>query len=164
MKIDCETMLPILKAVSTISVGLHAGGCMYINIVEHNARMAMDTPSCHKEWKESFDRAARYNRTLAFITGISTAGSYYCQPSKSMTFLLGGVSMFLIFPYTLFVLRPAAIEPIYDDYDKIVDLHSEEFVRETVDKWNWYHALRTGVSMSVFVAFVSQIVSESPFL
>lgn len=163
MKLDCDTMLPIFKAAATISVGLHAGGCLYINIVEHKARMAMDTRSRHKEWDKSHKLASKYQRQLALIAGISSGGVYYCQPSVSATFLLGGVSIFLLFPYTLFVLRPAAIEPIDDEYDKIIDLHSEDFVNETISKWNWYHALRSGVSMGVFVAFVAQILRKKPF-
>lgn len=156
-------MFPILKAVSTTAMGLHAGACLYINVVEHKARMQLDTRACHKQWKESFDLSKRHQRTLALVAGVSTAGVYYCKPSTSLTFLLGGVSVFLTFPYTLFVLRPAAIDPIYDDYDKIVDRNSEEFVRETVDKWNCYHTIRTGISVAVFVGFVAQILNETPF-
>jgi len=163
MKFDCDTMFSILKASTTITVGLFAGGSVYINIVEHNARMTLDTKACHKSWKESLDRGGKFQSRLALVTGLTAAGAYYCKPSKSLTFLIGGCAMFAIFPYTLFVLMPAAIEPIYDDYDKIVDRESEDFVRETVVKWNNYHRVRSVLSMGVFVAFVSQILHETPF-
>ncbi|XP_031572364.1 uncharacterized protein LOC116306437 [Actinia tenebrosa] len=163
MKFDCDTMFPVFKAVSTISVGLFAGGGIYINIVEHNARMALDTKSCHAQWKASFDRAKIHQRRLALITAISGAGAFYCKPSEGMTFLIGGCSMLLIFPYTLFILKPASIDPIYDDYDKIVDRESEEFVRDTIVKWNNYHSVRSVLSLGVLVGFVSQILHETPF-
>lgn len=163
MKFDCDTMLPILKAVSTISVGLFAGGGIYINVVEHNARMELDTKSCHVQWKASFDRAKVHQSRLVMITAISGAGAFYCKPSEEMTFLIGGCSMLLILPYTLFVLKPASIDPIYDDYDKIVDRESEEFVRDTIVKWNKYHAVRSVLSLGVLVGFVSQILHETPF-
>jgi hypothetical protein len=163
MGFDREALFPILKAASTISVGIFAGGAIYINVVEHPSRMAMDTKNCHKQWKESFDRARVFQGRMALLSAVTAVGAYYCKPSKGLTFLLGGCTMALIFPYTLFVLKPASIDPIYADYDKLVARESEEFVRDTVDKWNKYHAVRSVISFTVLVEFVAQIIHETPF-
>jgi hypothetical protein len=101
---------------------------------------------------------------LALIAAVTGAGAYYCNPSKGLTFLIGGCSMLLMFPYTLFMLKPASIDPIHDDdYEKIVDRESEEFVRDTIVKWNNYHSVRSVLSLGVFVGFVSEILHETPF-
>ena len=49
-----------LKAFSTITAGMFAGGALYINLVEHPARMeATDMPTALICWKPSYTRAAR---------------------------------------------------------------------------------------------------------
>lgn len=163
VQIDGETLFPILKAAATIAVGAFAGGALYINIVEHNARMTLDTRACHKEWKESFDRAAVYQGRLALFSASSAIGAYFCNPSKGKAFLVGGCVMAIIFPYTLFILKPASIDPIYADYDKLVERDSEAFVRNTIVKWNSYHAVRSFISLSVLVDFVADMLCEKSF-
>jgi len=163
VQLDGETLFPILKATATIAVGAFAGGALYINIVEHNARMALDTRACHKEWKESFDRAAVYQGRLALLTASTAVGAYFCNPAKGKAFLIGGCAMGLIFPYTLFMLKPASIDPIYADYDKLVARDSEEFVRNTIIKWNNYHAVRSFISFGVLLNFVTDLLGNNPF-
>ena len=49
-----------LKAFSTITAGMFAGGALYINLVEHPARMeATDMSTALICWKPSYTRAAR---------------------------------------------------------------------------------------------------------
>lgn len=164
MGFDRDALLPFLKATSTISIGMFAGGAIYINVVEHPARMTlMDTKTCHKQWKESFDRARVFQGRLALLGAVSSVGVYFCKPSSGLTFLLGGCTMALIFPYTIFILKPASIDPIYADYDKLVARDSEEFVRNTIEKWNKYHAVRSVLSLTVLVELVAQILHETPF-
>lgn len=48
-----------LKAISTVTAGLFAGGALYINVVEHPARMeATEMPAALTSWKPSYTRAA----------------------------------------------------------------------------------------------------------
>ena len=50
--------IKLLKLTSTVGTGIIAGGAIYINIVEHPARMELDdSQSLHRQWRESFDRA-----------------------------------------------------------------------------------------------------------
>lgn len=163
VKIDGETLFPVLKATATIAAGAFAGAAIYINGVEHKARMTMDTRTAHKQWYESFNRAAVLQSELALISSTSAIGAYFCNPSKGMTFLLGGCAMGMVIPYTIFILKPKSIDPIYDDYDKLVEKESEDFVRESMAKWNRYHAVRTFLSLGVFVEFVAQILCDTPF-
>ncbi|EDO42705.1 predicted protein [Nematostella vectensis] len=161
MGFDCETFFPILKAATTITCGVFVGGAVYINVVEHPARMTLDdTKQCHKQWMESFDRARVFQGRLALSTVLTGAGAYYCNPSKGLSFLIGGCSMAVIFPFTLFVLKPASIDPIYDK--EITSKQPEDFVRGTIDKWNKYHAVRSVIAFGVFVGLVSELVHGKP--
>lgn len=163
VQLDGETLFPILKATATIACGVFAGGALYINIVEHNARMTLDTRACHKQWKESFDRAAVFQGRLALLSATTGVAAYYCNPSKGRAFLLGGCAMGLIIPYTVLILKPASIDPIYADYDKLVERESEEYVRDIIVKWNNYHAVRSFISLGALVELVAQMLCETPF-
>ena len=59
MDIDKAAVGIGLKCLSTVTAGLFAGGALYINIVEHPARMeATDMKTALTCWKPSYTRAA----------------------------------------------------------------------------------------------------------
>ncbi len=70
MDLDRATIGLGLKVLSTATAGLFAGGALYINLVEHPARMeSPDMPTAVTAWKPSFVRAANIwvcSFTLAF--------------------------------------------------------------------------------------------------
>ena len=71
MNFDKDTVGLCLKGLSTITAGMFAGGALYINAVEHPARMeATDMPTALMCWKPSFTRAAAMmvvtSRTFCF--------------------------------------------------------------------------------------------------
>ena len=58
-KIDKEVAGLGLSLLSTASTALFAGGALYINRVEHPARMTHDPATAITIWKPSFLRAAK---------------------------------------------------------------------------------------------------------
>lgn len=158
MGLDLDDLFPCLEVISTVAAGMFVGGAVYINLVEHPARMTLpDTKSCHKEWMESFDRAKVLQSRLALVSIAAGAGAYYCNPKKGLPFLVGGGLTATIFPFTLFVLKPNSIDPIYDE--EITSKKSESVVRETIDKWNCYHMVRSIITLPVFVGYVMYLAS-----
>lgn len=159
MGFDAEDLFPCLEVLSTVAAGVFVGGALYINVVEHPARMTLsDTKACHKEWMESFDRAKVFQSRLALVSALSGAGAYYCNPKKGLPYLIGGGLLASIFPYTKFILKPNSIDPIYDK--DITSKKSEGVIRETIDKWNSYHMVRSFISLPVFVGFVTYLASN----
>ena len=135
---------------------------MFINLVEHPSRMALsDTKSCHQEWMQSFNRASVLQSRLALVCVVSGASAYYCNPKQGLPFLLAGGLIGSLIPYTIFILKPNSIDPIYDE--EITLKKSESFVRETIDKWNTYHMVRSLVSFPAFVGCVVYLVSGKTF-
>ena len=83
MGFDEDKAFTALKLISTGAAGMFAGGAAYINICEHPARMTLpDTKMCHKQWKESFDRAKVLQVRLALVTAASGIGAYYLKSSS----------------------------------------------------------------------------------
>jgi len=158
MGFDLDDLFPCLEVVSTVATGIFVGNALYVNLVEHPARMTIaDTKSCHKEWMESFDRAKVLQSRLALVSIVSGAGAYYCNSKKGLPFLVGGGLIATIFPYTLFILKPNSIDPIYDE--EITSKKSESVVMETIDKWNSYHMVRSLITLPVFVGYVMYLAS-----
>ena len=158
MGFDLDDLFPCLEVVSTVAAGIFVGSALYVNIVEHPARMTVtDTKSCHKQWMESFDRAKVLQSCLALVSVSSGAGAYYCNPKKGLPFLLGGGLVATVFPYTIFILKPNSIDPIYDE--EITNKKSESVVRETIDKWYSYHMIRGMITLPVFVGYVAYLAS-----
>jgi len=160
MGFDDEKAFTALKLITTGAAGMFAGAAAYINTCEHPARMALaDTKMCHKQWKESFDRAKVYQGRLALVTVASGLGAYYLKSSSTGTpWLIAAGTMATIFPYTLFILKPNSIDPIYDD--EITAKKSENFIRGTVNAWNSYHAFRTVVGFSTFLWCLGHLTSD----
>lgn len=69
--------------------------------------------------------------------------------SKGTPWLIAAGAMATVFPYTLFILKPNSIDPIYDD--EITAKKSESFIRGTINSWNSYHAFRTVLGCSTFL-------------
>ena len=84
MSFDEDKAFTALKLITTGASGMFAGGAAYINICEHPARMTLtDTKMCHKQWKESFDRAKIYQSRLALVAVASGLGAYCVKKSSS---------------------------------------------------------------------------------
>ena len=63
MGLDADDLFSCLEVLSTVAAGIFSGSAIYVNVVEHPARMTLtDTKSCHRQWMESFDRAKVFDQ------------------------------------------------------------------------------------------------------
>src|SRR5271170_6737245 len=72
-----HTMLHAIEFIATISASLFAGAALYINLVEHPARMALDTRSAALEWAPSYQRATWMQAPLALASLAAGVGSWW---------------------------------------------------------------------------------------
>ena len=61
-------MLHVTQFLATLAAALFAGAALYINLVEHPARMALDTKSAGLQWAPSYRRATWMQAPLALIS------------------------------------------------------------------------------------------------
>ena len=110
-----EDALKLIKLASTVTTGIMAGSALYINLVEHPARMQIDdVKSLHKQWKAGFDRAKLIMIGMSLVPICGGITAYAINHSKGKPWLIGGGMLALNVPYTLLVIMPRSIQPISD--------------------------------------------------
>ncbi len=95
-------MIPEL--LSTLSTGLFAGAAIYINLVEHLARMECGTELAVTEFVPSYQRATIMQVALATVGFLSATVSWWM--GSSVWWLVGGVVFFAVIPFTLIFIFP----------------------------------------------------------
>jgi len=94
----------IPEIVATFASGIFAGAAAYINFVEHPARLSCGVLLAVTEWRPSYKRGTLMQASLAVIGSLSAFMSWWFE--RSLPWLLGGVLLLLIIPFTLIVILP----------------------------------------------------------
>ncbi|XP_068708410.1 uncharacterized protein [Montipora capricornis] len=154
---DAEDALRLLKFTSTVATGIIAGGAVYINIVEHPARMELDDgQSLHKQWRESFDRAKYLMAGTSLLPIVGGIAAFAVDQTKGKPWLITAGLLAFNVPYTTLVIKPRAIDPIYDFH--VAGKKAPGEIRDTLDKWNNFHKVRTIVDLSALAWCVYNLV------
>lgn len=154
---DAEDALKLIKFASTVATGVIAGGAIYINLVEHPARMELDdTQSLHRQWRESFDRAKYVMAGTSFLPLAGGIAAFAINQSKGKPWLVTAGLMAFNLPYTAIAMKPRVIDPIYDF--EVAGKMDPGVVRDTVDNWNTFHKVRTMIDLSAFAWCVYNII------
>lgn len=154
---DAEDALKLLKFASTVATGVIAGGAIYINLVEHPARMELDdVQSLHRQWRESFDRAKYLMAGTSLLPIASGIAAFAIDQTKGKPWLITAGLLACNVPYTAIAMKPRVIDPIYD-YE-VAGKKDPGEVRDTVDEWNTFHKVRTVVDLSTLAWCVYNLV------
>ena len=154
-----EDALKPIKLASTVTTGIMAASALYINLVEHPARMQIDdVKSLHRQWKAGFDRAKLLMVGVSLIPICGGIAAYAINHSRGKPWLIGGGMLALNVPYTLLVIMPRSIQPISDC--NVVERKDPVVVKDTVDKWNTLHTVRTVVDLAAFAWCVYNLVYD----
>ena len=142
------TLQTSMEFIATLSSALFAGAAVYINVVEHPARVFCGTEVAAIEWAPSYKRATWMQAPLAVVGFVSAVIAWLV--GSSVSWLIGGMLLGLVVPFTLVVIKPTNQRPLSSDLDK----RSEE-TRKLLDKWNVLHGVRTALSVLALVLFLA---------
>ncbi|XP_065057869.1 uncharacterized protein LOC135685743 [Rhopilema esculentum] len=161
MDIDKAAVGLGLKCLSTVTAGLFAGGALYINLVEHPARMeATDMKTALTCWKPSYTRAASIMSKFALTSAVASASAYFMTKEKSpenVCWLVSGGMLMTILPFTkLFIL------PLNNELLAVEELKEkgDSWISENLEKWNKVHFCRTVLGVSAFSTMVYLLTKE----
>ena len=137
-----------LEILATLSAGLFAGAAIYIDLAEQPARKQIDIATALKEWRPSYKRAAVVQPILAAV-GFSSAVAAWLM-GGSVWWLLGGVLLVAVIPYTLIIVFPTnnkLLDPTIVDNDR-------KLARRLLTRWGRLHTVRGIMSLTAFLAFM----------
>lgn len=142
----------MLAILATACAGLFAGAAVYINLVEHPARVECGNALALREFAPSYRRATRMQASLA-VTGSVTALLAWLGGAGA-AFLVAGLGLGAIVPFTLVVLYPVngrLLDPTLAPTAPEAD--------ELLARWASLHAVRSLVSSLAFVLELTALAS-----
>jgi hypothetical protein len=136
-----------MKILATLSCAIFAGAAIYVNLVEHPARMSCGISLALKEWAPSYKRGAAMQAPLAVLGFVFAVSAWFA--GGGLWWLTGGVFLGLVVPYTLIVIMPTNKRLLVFSLDG----ESNE-TQHLLDRWNALHAVRSILSAAALVIFL----------
>jgi uncharacterized membrane protein len=137
----------LLEILATLSSGLFAGASVYINLVEHPARMECGNAVAVTEFAPSYQRAAVMQASLAAL-GLVCATAVWLMGASSW-WLVGGVLLGAVIPFTLIAIFPTNKQLLNPSLDK-----ESLLATQLLTRWGRLHAVRSLLSLIAFVVFL----------
>jgi hypothetical protein len=137
----------LLEIFASLAAGLFSGASIYINFVEHPARMQCGTALALAQFAPSYKRAtvmqaglAAAGFLLAILAWILGAGVHW---------LASGILLGLVIPFTLLIILPTNRRLLSPALAK----DSPE-AAQLLDRWGKLHAVRSVLGFSSFLVFL----------
>lgn len=140
-------MLEVAQFLATLCCTLFAGAAVYINLVEHPARMGCDTKTAATVWAPSYKRATVMQASLAIVSFL--AGALAWLLGGGILWLVGAVLIGLVVPFTFIAVMPTNHQLLAPGRD----LASVE-TRALLEEWGRLHAVRSALSLVASVVYM----------
>jgi uncharacterized membrane protein len=139
--------------VALFSTALFVGAALYINLVEHPARMECGTALAVAEFGPSYRRATRMQASLAVVACLSAFSSWWM--SRELAWLVGTILIGSVVPFTLIVMMPTNTRLVDPSLDR-----SSETARQLLVLWARLHAVRTMCSLTALLIFLVAAIAH----
>ena len=142
----------VLLALATACAGTFFGAAIYINFVEHPARMSCGRELAIREFGPSYARASVMQAALAILgclIGLVAAWSL-----RDVTTAIAAALLGMVVPFTLIVIFPTNKQLLAPHLDATSDNAGALLAR-----WNRLHAVRSLLSGITFALFLYRLGS-----
>jgi len=140
-------MFQAIEFFATLCCSLFSGAALYITVVEHPARMGLETQIAVRQWSLSYKRATRMQAPLALLSFL--AGVVACI-GAGIGWLVAAVLIGAVVPFTIVAIMPTNDRLLATDRD----LGSAE-TRRLLEHWGTLHAVRTTLGLGATVMDLS---------
>jgi hypothetical protein len=144
---DPEDPEMLVEILATLACGMFAGAAIYVNLVEQPARLSCGANAAMTEWRPSYKRGTAMQVPLAVTGSILAFISWWLE--KDAAWLIGGVCLLAVVPFTLIVILPTNKMLENEKLDSS-SARAEQLLR----RWGRLHAVRSGLSLLAFVIFL----------
>jgi len=136
-----------LQFLAIFSCAIFAGAALYINLVEHPARMKCDLKVALAEWIPSYKKATFMQAPLALVGSLAAVTAWLM--GADMAWLIGGLLLGSVIPYTFIWVMPTNKRLLSQDPAKLsADLGYY------LQRWNVLHLVRSIFSISALIIFL----------
>src|SRR5262245_47179494 len=143
-------MLVGLQFLAVLCCTLFTGAAIYINLVEHPARMGCDTKTAATVWAPSYKRATVMQAPLAALSFLAGVGAWLF--GGGILCLIGAVLIGLVMPFTFIGVMPTNHQLLNPGRDL-----SLAETRSLLDKWGRLHAVRSVLSFLASIVYLSSL-------
>ena len=133
--------------IAVLSCSLFAGASVYINLVEHPARMECGVETAATEFPPSYRRATVMQAMLAALGLLSSIAVWLT--GATFWWLVGGVTLGSVVPFTLIVILPTNKQLLNPALDK-----RSAQAGQLLTRWGKLHAVRSVLSALALLLFL----------
>ncbi|SEL54275.1 protein of unknown function [Nitrosovibrio tenuis] len=144
-------MLHVAQFVAVFCGTVFAGAALYINLVEHPARMGCDMKTAATIWAPSYKRATMMQAPLAILSFAGGMSAWLLD--GGLTWLIGQYLLVWSLPFTFIVIMPTNHQLLAPGRD----LASSE-TRALLKKWGKLHAVRTILSLLASGIYIVELL------
>ena len=146
-------MLIVFQFLAVLCCILFTGAAIYINLVEHPARMACDTKTAATVWAPSYKKATVIQAPLAVLSFFAGVGAWLL--GGGLLWLIGALLIGLVVPFTFIVVMPTNNQLLAQGRD----LSSAE-TRSLLEKWGRLHAVRSVLSLLASIVYLGSLIGS----
>jgi uncharacterized membrane protein len=135
------------ELLAALSSGLFAGASVYINLVEHPARMQAGTDVALAEFAPSYHRATVTQVSLAGLGFLSALGAWRLRSDSR--WIVGGALLVSVIPFTALAILPTNKQLLDPATANDTDL-----AERLLTRWGRLHAVRSVLSLAALLLFL----------
>jgi uncharacterized membrane protein len=137
----------LAELLATLSSGLFAGASVYINLVEHPARMEAGINLALTEFAPSYHRATVTQVSLASLGFLSALVAWRLRLDSR--WLIGGGLLVSVIPFTAVAILPTN-KQLLDP----ATANDPELAERLLTRWGKLHAVRSVLSLASLLTFL----------
>lgn len=137
----------LLELLATLCAALFTGAALYVNLVEHPARLSLGTRIAVQEWRPSYARGTLMQASLATAGLLAAVGAWL--QGRGTAVLVAGLLLGSVVPFTLVVIFPTNRQL----EDPALDAAAPT-TRALLDRWNRLHAVRSTLALLALILFL----------
>jgi anthrone oxygenase-like protein len=140
-------MRQIAEFVAVLACGLFVGAAIYVSLVEHPARMECGVELAATEFPPSYRRGTILQATLAALGLLASVAAWLA--GATFWWLVGGVMLGAVIPFTLLVILPTNKQLLSPTLDK-----RSAQAGQLLARWGKLHAVRSVLSAVALLLFL----------
>ena len=148
-----RNLTTLAELIATLSSGLFTGASIYINLVEHPARMQTGIRPALTEFAPSYHRATVTQVSLAVAGFLSALIAW--RSRSDVRWLIGGGLLVSVIPFTALVILPTNKKLLDPATANDLDL-----AEKLLTRWGRLHAVRSVLSLASLLMFLLLLVKR----